>query len=235
MWCTTQICSGNIQFWFVAFLHPDVKGNCLNSWLFLFSLALRFMHLPFPADPEGPGLCAMLLTIFSFILVLVTMPFSLCVTVKVSELIFILPRQKMSFTFFAFALHYSRWYKNTKGRWCFDLVVCDQAGQKALGFSLWCLASTLTKRWTWELSRSTFHPKRFVIYISNPIARFFCWYIYPAVYGNLFWLFLLFHGQEKIESEHFLSLGKTIHFFQVVWTRCSFIFFCHFSGRLVMI
>lgn len=36
-------------------------------------------------DPEGPGLCAMLLTFLAFILVLVTMPFSLCVTVKVVQ------------------------------------------------------------------------------------------------------------------------------------------------------
>ena len=37
----------------------------------------------FPADPEGPGVCATILTLVSFILVLVTMPLSLCVTVKV--------------------------------------------------------------------------------------------------------------------------------------------------------
>ncbi|XP_040577503.1 band 7 protein AGAP004871 isoform X2 [Lepeophtheirus salmonis] len=37
------------------------------------------------ADPEGPGLCAMLLTLVSFLLVLITMPFSLCVTVKVVQ------------------------------------------------------------------------------------------------------------------------------------------------------
>lgn len=44
-------------------------------------LTLSFLVLS--ADPEGPGICAMLLTMLSFILVLVTMPFSLCVTVKV--------------------------------------------------------------------------------------------------------------------------------------------------------
>ena len=38
------------------------------------------------ADPEGPGICAMFLTLVSFLLVLVTLPFSLCVTVKVSLL-----------------------------------------------------------------------------------------------------------------------------------------------------
>ncbi len=36
------------------------------------------------ADPEGPGVCAMILTLLSFLLVLVTMPFSLCVTIKVN-------------------------------------------------------------------------------------------------------------------------------------------------------
>ena len=47
---------------------------------------MAFSFSLIPADPEGPGLCAMLLTIFSFFLVLVTMPFSLCVTVKVSTI-----------------------------------------------------------------------------------------------------------------------------------------------------
>jgi len=37
------------------------------------------------ADPEGPGICAMFLTLVSFLLVLVTLPFSLCVTVKVVQ------------------------------------------------------------------------------------------------------------------------------------------------------
>ena len=36
------------------------------------------------ADEEGPGICATILTFVSFVLVLVTMPLSLCVTVKVS-------------------------------------------------------------------------------------------------------------------------------------------------------
>ena len=53
------------------FLLPPSDPHCLS-----FSLA---------ADPEGPGVCAMLLTMLAFVLVLVTMPFSLCVTVKVSE------------------------------------------------------------------------------------------------------------------------------------------------------
>ena len=39
----------------------------------------------FAADEEGPGICATILTFVSFVLVLVTMPLSLCVTVKVSQ------------------------------------------------------------------------------------------------------------------------------------------------------
>ena len=52
----------------------SVERECNNL---LFSL--------FPADPEGPGVCAMFLTLVSFVLVLVTLPFSLCVTVKVVQ------------------------------------------------------------------------------------------------------------------------------------------------------
>jgi len=37
------------------------------------------------ADPEGPGLCALLLTAVSFILFLATLPFSLCMCVKVVQ------------------------------------------------------------------------------------------------------------------------------------------------------
>jgi len=37
------------------------------------------------ADEEGPGICATILTFVSFVLVLVTMPLSLCVTVKVVQ------------------------------------------------------------------------------------------------------------------------------------------------------
>merc|ERR1719481_1598353 len=37
------------------------------------------------ADPEGPGLCALLLTFCSFIMVLSTLPFSLCLCIKVVQ------------------------------------------------------------------------------------------------------------------------------------------------------
>ncbi len=42
----------------------------------------------FAADPEGPGICATILTLVSFVLVLVTLPLSLCVTVKVNIFVF---------------------------------------------------------------------------------------------------------------------------------------------------
>ena len=47
----------------------------------IYSFSLSF----FSADPEGPGICAMFLTLVSLMLVLVTLPFSLCVTVKVVQ------------------------------------------------------------------------------------------------------------------------------------------------------
>ena len=40
---------------------------------------------PFAAEPEAGDLCSLLLTAFSLVLVLVTLPFSLCVSVKVSQ------------------------------------------------------------------------------------------------------------------------------------------------------
>ena len=44
------------------------------------------MTLFLSAEPEAGDLCSMLLTAFSLVLVLVTLPFSLCVSVKVSSL-----------------------------------------------------------------------------------------------------------------------------------------------------
>ena len=37
----------------------------------------------FSADPEGPGFCAMVLTGLALLLVIVTLPFSLCTCIKV--------------------------------------------------------------------------------------------------------------------------------------------------------
>ena len=38
----------------------------------------------FPADPEGPGCCALLLALVSILLIIATLPFSLCLCIKVS-------------------------------------------------------------------------------------------------------------------------------------------------------
>ncbi len=46
-----------------------------------FCLCTFFLRV---ADPEGPGVCALILTSFSFLLFLVTLPFSLCMCMKVS-------------------------------------------------------------------------------------------------------------------------------------------------------
>ena len=56
---------------------------CCSEWRSLERNLIIFFRLVFSADPEGPGICAMFLTLVSFVLVLVTLPFSLCVTVKV--------------------------------------------------------------------------------------------------------------------------------------------------------
>ena len=52
--------------------------------LYMTQIYSFFLSL-FSADPEGPGICAMFLTLVSLMLVLVTLPFSLCVTVKVVQ------------------------------------------------------------------------------------------------------------------------------------------------------
>lgn len=41
-------------------------------------------NCPLEADPEGPGCCALLLSLLSLLLVLTTMPFSLCLCIKVA-------------------------------------------------------------------------------------------------------------------------------------------------------
>lgn len=44
----------------------------------------KAFHL-FSADPEGPGCCALLLALFSIVLIVATLPFSLCTCIKVSK------------------------------------------------------------------------------------------------------------------------------------------------------
>ena len=45
---------------------------------------IGFLSL-FLADPEGPGCCALLLAMVSIILIIATLPFSLCMCIKVSD------------------------------------------------------------------------------------------------------------------------------------------------------
>ena len=54
----------------------------IHSW----SGTIQYMYtvMLFPADPEGPGPCAFILVIVSSILIMVTIPFSLCFCIKVS-------------------------------------------------------------------------------------------------------------------------------------------------------
>ena len=41
----------------------------------------------FTADPEGPGCCALLLALVSILLIIATLPFSLCMCIKVSAIV----------------------------------------------------------------------------------------------------------------------------------------------------
>ncbi len=44
---------------------------------------IRFCSLSLSADPEGPGCCALLLALVSILLIIATLPFSLCMCIKV--------------------------------------------------------------------------------------------------------------------------------------------------------
>ncbi len=44
-----------------------------------------FLFYSFSADPEGPGFAAMVLTFLSIVLIVITMPFSLCLVIKVNK------------------------------------------------------------------------------------------------------------------------------------------------------
>ena len=56
----------------------------LVSFFFLFFPCIA-TSFSLTADPGGPGICAFILTLFSFLLILATFPLSLCFSVKVSE------------------------------------------------------------------------------------------------------------------------------------------------------
>ena len=44
---------------------------------------LTYVFFLFPASTDSPGLCAFILTIISYLLIIATFPFSLCLCVKV--------------------------------------------------------------------------------------------------------------------------------------------------------
>ena len=50
---------------------------------------LLFVFLFFAADPEGPGFCAFVLTFMAGMLLVITLPFSLCTCIKVIILVII--------------------------------------------------------------------------------------------------------------------------------------------------
>ena len=69
-----------------------VATFCVYKWIsdegveaFFFKLSFYLYHFEycFAADPEGPGFCAMVLTGFALLLVIITLPFSLCTCIKV--------------------------------------------------------------------------------------------------------------------------------------------------------
>ena len=53
------------------------------NWKFL-GFHSDFDDCSLEADPEGPGCCALLLSLLSLLLVITTMPFSLCLCIKVA-------------------------------------------------------------------------------------------------------------------------------------------------------
>ena len=65
-----------------------VEGQT-SIFRFLFTTEPRLLRLSFfiAADPEGPGCCALLLALVSILLIIATLPFSLCMCIKVSALV----------------------------------------------------------------------------------------------------------------------------------------------------
>ena len=51
----------------------------LNSYIYVTNLIL----FPSPAAPDSPDCCALILTLLSYLLIMVTLPISLCMCIKV--------------------------------------------------------------------------------------------------------------------------------------------------------
>ena len=71
---------------FEAFLKPQVQfrkgtqSSAQKPCQFKLTIGAYFS-----ADPENPGICAFLLTLLSSLLILLTLPFSLCMSIKVCD------------------------------------------------------------------------------------------------------------------------------------------------------
>jgi hypothetical protein len=85
------------------------------QWLAKFNPEKRLFYLSLiSADPEGPGLCSLALTLLSFLLFLSTLPLSLCMCIKVS----MWHRELMSYLLLSFvvrSLASQRKWRSVKG------------------------------------------------------------------------------------------------------------------------
>ncbi|XP_046656622.1 band 7 protein AGAP004871-like isoform X4 [Daphnia pulicaria] len=63
---------------------PDVAHSPPSGYSSVY-VTNRMNNIQLGADPGGPGICAFILTLFSFLLILATFPLSLCFSVKVVQ------------------------------------------------------------------------------------------------------------------------------------------------------
>ena len=59
--------------------------SCLLKFLFVVYFKVVSIWFFSTADPEGPGFCAFVLTFLAALLLMITLPFSLCTCIKVSS------------------------------------------------------------------------------------------------------------------------------------------------------
>jgi hypothetical protein len=68
----------------IGLAHANGKRRNKKSHSFWRISDLTLLISSLSADPDGPGLCAMLITLFAALLLVATLPFSLCTCIKVS-------------------------------------------------------------------------------------------------------------------------------------------------------
>ncbi|XP_068241752.1 mechanosensory protein 2-like isoform X1 [Palaemon carinicauda] len=61
-----------------------LRAPCMEYHTTRKSSSCYELHVMFP-NPEGPGCCAIILTIVSYLLIIATFPFSLCMCIKVVQ------------------------------------------------------------------------------------------------------------------------------------------------------